>query len=62
VFENRVLRRIFVPKREKLREWRKIQAEELHKLFSSLGYGIEVAEMCGACRTHGWGRVRGVWR
>ena len=33
VFENRVLRRIFVPKREELRgEWRKVQNEELNLL------------------------------
>jgi hypothetical protein len=36
VFENRVLRRIFVPKRDEVRgEWRKLHIEELHMLFSS---------------------------
>jgi hypothetical protein len=36
VFENRVLRRIFGPKRnEVMGEWRKWQNEELHNLYSS---------------------------
>ena len=36
VFENRVLRRIFGPKREELkREWRKLHNEELNDLNSS---------------------------
>jgi hypothetical protein len=36
VFENRVLRRIFVPKRDEVtEEWRKLHNEELHNLFSS---------------------------
>jgi hypothetical protein len=36
VFENRVLRRIFGPKRDGLtREWRKFHSEELHNLYSS---------------------------
>jgi hypothetical protein len=37
VFENRVLRRIFGPKRnEVMGGWRKLHNEELHKLCSSL--------------------------
>jgi hypothetical protein len=37
VFENRVLRRIFVPKRDKVTGgWRKLHNEELHNLYSSL--------------------------
>jgi hypothetical protein len=37
VFENRVLRRIFGPKRgEVTGEWRKLHNEELHDLYSSL--------------------------
>jgi hypothetical protein len=37
VFENRVLRRIFGPKREEVAgEWRKLHNEELHNLYSSL--------------------------
>jgi hypothetical protein len=36
VFENRVLRRIFGPKRDEVkREWRKLHNEELHDLYSS---------------------------
>jgi hypothetical protein len=36
VFENRVLRRIFGPKRDELTgEWRKLHNEELHNLYSS---------------------------
>jgi hypothetical protein len=36
VFENRVLRRVFGPKRDELMgEWRKLHSEELHNLYSS---------------------------
>ena len=36
VFENRVLRRIFGPKRDEVkREWRKLHNEELNDLFCS---------------------------
>jgi hypothetical protein len=36
VFENRVLRRIFGPMRDKVTgEWRKLHNEELHDLYSS---------------------------
>jgi len=36
VFENRVLRRIFGPKRDEVTgEWRKLRNEELHDLHSS---------------------------
>jgi len=36
VFENRVLRRIFGPKRDEVRgEWRKLYNEELNDLYSS---------------------------
>jgi hypothetical protein len=35
VFENRVLRRIFGPKRDEVtRSWRKLHKEELHNLHS----------------------------
>jgi hypothetical protein len=35
VFENRVLRRIFGPKRDEVMgEWRKLHSEELHNLYS----------------------------
>jgi hypothetical protein len=36
VFENRVLRRIFGPKRDEVMgEWQKLHNEELHNLYSS---------------------------
>jgi hypothetical protein len=36
VFENRVVRRIFGPKRDDVtEEWRKLHNEELHNLYSS---------------------------
>jgi hypothetical protein len=36
VFENRMLRRIFGPKRDEVTGgWRKLQNEELHNLYSS---------------------------
>jgi hypothetical protein len=36
VFENRVLRRIFGPKRDEVTgEWRKLHNDELHNLYSS---------------------------
>jgi hypothetical protein len=36
VFENRVLRRMFGPKREEDGSWRKLHNDELHSLYSSL--------------------------
>jgi hypothetical protein len=39
VFENRVLRRIFGPKRnEVMRGWRKLHYEELHNMYSFAKY------------------------
>jgi hypothetical protein len=35
VFENRVLRRIFEPKREEDGSWKKLHNDELHSLYSS---------------------------
>jgi hypothetical protein len=36
VFGNRILRRIFAPKRDKMTgDWRKLNKEELHNLYSS---------------------------
>jgi hypothetical protein len=36
VFENRVLRRLFGPKRDEVTgDWRKLHNEELHNLYSS---------------------------
>ena len=36
VFGNRILRRIFGPKRDENGEWRKLHNEELHSLYRSL--------------------------
>jgi len=54
VFENRVLRRIFGPKRDEvIREWRKLHSEELNDLYCSPSIvqviKIEKNEMGGAC-------------
>jgi hypothetical protein len=36
VFDNRVLRRLFGPKRDEVTgDWRKLHNEELHKIYSS---------------------------
>ena len=35
VFENRILRRIFGPKRDENGEWRRLQNEKLHSLYRS---------------------------
>ena len=35
VFENRILRRVFGPKRDDNREWRRFHNEELHSLYRS---------------------------
>jgi hypothetical protein len=60
VFENRVLRRIFVPKRDEVTgEWRKLHIEELHNLYSSpdiIRQVVKANEVGGACGTHGRGQ------
>ena len=58
VFENRVLRRIFGPKRDRVTgEWRKQHNEELNDLYSSFKFcshdKIEKNEMGGACSAYG---------
>jgi hypothetical protein len=41
VFENRVLRRLFGPKRDKVTgEWRKLRIEELNDMYSSLNIRV----------------------
>jgi hypothetical protein len=35
VFENRVMRKIYAPKREEEGSWRKLHNDELHDLYSS---------------------------
>jgi hypothetical protein len=56
VFENRVLRRIFGPKRDEVMgEWRKLHNEELNNLYSypDIIRQVKVNEVGGACGTHG---------
>ena len=61
MFENRVLGRIFGPKRDGVTgEWRKLHNEELNSLYSTqycAGYKMEKNEMGRACGTYG-GRER----
>ena len=60
VFENRMLRRVFVPKRDEVTgEWRKLHNEELSDLYSLPNIlrvvKIEKNEMGGACGAYGGG-------
>ena len=62
MFENRVLRRIFGPKRDGVTgDWRKLHNEELNDLYSSPNIvqviKFEKNEMGRACGTYG-GRER----
>jgi len=65
VFENRVLRRIFGRKRDKItREWRKLHNEELSNLSSSpnIFQVIEVRRMRWAVHVVCMGERRGIYR
>jgi hypothetical protein len=56
VFENRVLRKIFGPKREEDGSWRKLHNDEFHDLYSSpnIVRVIKSRRMMGwTCVTHG---------
>ena len=56
VFENRVLRRIFVPKRDEVRgEWRKLHNEELNNLYflPSIVWVIKLRRMKWAGHVYG---------
>ena len=60
VFENRVLRRVFGPKRDEVTgEWRKLHNKELSDLYSLplyyAGGKIKKNGMGGACGTYGGG-------
>jgi hypothetical protein len=58
VFENRVLRRIFGPKRDEVtEEWRELHNEDLNNLYSSpnMVRVIEKNEMGEACSAYGGG-------
>jgi hypothetical protein len=63
VSENGVLRRIFGPKRDKVTgEWRKLNNEELHDLYSlpTIVWVIKSRRMrwAGACSSDGGGERR----
>jgi hypothetical protein len=64
VFENRVLRRIFGPKREEDGSWRKLHNDELHSLYSSpnIFKGIKSRRMRWAGHAARMGEGRGVYR
>ena len=60
VFENRVLREIFGPRRDEVTgEWRRLHKDELYDLYCSTNVirviRIEKNEMGGACSTY-WGK------
>ena len=59
MFENRVLRRVFGPKRDEVTgEWRKLHNEELRDQYSLpniAGGKMEKNEMGGACGAYGGG-------
>jgi hypothetical protein len=64
VFENRVLRRIFGPKREEDGSWRKLHNDELHSLYSSSNI-VEVIKsrrMRWTAHVARMGEGRGVYR
>jgi hypothetical protein len=57
VFENRVLRRIFGPKRDEVtREWRKLHNKELHDLYSSPSITRIMKSRRMRWAGHEWGR------
>jgi hypothetical protein len=64
VFENRVLRRIFGPKRDEVTgQWRKLHNEELHDLYCSLTIVrvIKSKSEMGCVCSSGW-EGRGMYR
>jgi hypothetical protein len=64
VFENRVLRKLFVPKREEDGSWKKLHNDELHSLYSSLNIVrvIKLRRMWWAGHVARMGEGRGVYR
>jgi hypothetical protein len=63
-FENRVLRRIFGPKRDENGSWRKLHNDELHSLYSSpnIVRVIKSWRMRWAGHVAGSSEVRDVYR
>jgi hypothetical protein len=63
VFENRVLRIIFGPKRDEVTEdWRKLHNEELHNLYSSPNRMIKSRWMRWAGHVGRMGEKRNAYR
>jgi len=65
VFENRVLRRMFGPKRDEVTgEWKKLHNEELNNLYSlpNIGWVIKSRRMRWAGHVARMGEGRGVYR
>jgi hypothetical protein len=64
VFQNRVLRRIFGPKREEDGSWRKLHTDELHGLYSSLNIVrvIKTRSMRWAEHVVRMGKGRGLYK
>jgi hypothetical protein len=65
VFENRVLRRIFGPKRDEMTGgWRKLHNEELHNLYSSQSIirMIKLMRMSWAGRAARMGEKKGGYK
>jgi hypothetical protein len=61
VFENRVLRKIFGPKREEDGSWRTLDNDELHSLYSSPNI-VRVIKMEDEGHAAGMGDGRGIYR
>ena len=65
MFENRILRRIFGPKRDEVtREWRKLYNEELNDLYSlpNIVWVIKSRRIKWAGHVARMGERRGVYR
>jgi hypothetical protein len=55
VFQNRVLRRIFGPKRDQVTgDWRKLHSGELHNLYSSPGIIRQIKSRRMSWVGHAW--------
>jgi hypothetical protein len=62
VLENRVLRKIFGPKREEDGSWRKLHNDKLHSLYSSLNRVINTRRTRWAGHVAHMGERRGVYK